>query len=219
LVDIADTLKFQVHDLGCIDYQTAYEYQMNCVNEVIKNADHQHIILCEHHSVITLGRMATKKHLLIPENRLHEQDIDIHTIDRGGDITLHCPGQLVAYPIFHLKNYGKDLHRYLHQLEQVAIDLLAEFGIVAIRFSSRTGVWVGREKIVSIGIGVKKWVTYHGIGINVNPQLRLFSLIQPCGFDVQMTSMEKIKHHPLDLHIVKQKLLNQFDRTFHAVDQ
>jgi len=106
------------------------------------------------------------------------------------------------------------LHEYLRRLEQVAIDLLGEFDIVANRFSGRTGVWAGRHKIASIGIGVRKWITYHGLAVNVNTDLELFSLIKPCGLDVQMTSMNRIKGEPVETSAVKAFLKTVFQRNF-----
>ena len=201
-----------IQDLGLIDYSDAYKIQKQWVDKVIN--DHVPVlILCEHPAVLTLGRLASQENFLISQEAIKEKGIAILDIDRGGEITLHSPGQLVIYPILDLRNYGKDLKHYLHALEQVAIDLLTDFGILADRFSGsarRTGVWVGPEKIVSMGIGVKKWVSFHGLAINVNTDLILFDLIKPCGMDVRMTSISKIKNEKISMEAVKERLIGRF---------
>ena len=138
----------------------------------------------------------------------------VHHIDRGGDITLHAPGQLVVYPILDLTNFGKDLRSYLRQLEQVAIDLLGDFDIVASRFSGQTGVWTGKKKIESIGIGVRKWISFHGLAVNVNTDLKLFSMIKPCGLDVEMTSMSQMNKKSIDIEEVKERIVASFCDNF-----
>ena len=129
-------------------------------------------------------------------------------------MTLHAPGQLVVYPILNLAQSNRDLRLYMHKLEQVTIALLKSFGIVASRFSGKTGVFVGPDKIASLGIGVRKWVTYHGLGINVNTDLKLFELIKPCGLDVRMTSIARIKGEVVEMNEVKKRLVECFGREF-----
>lgn len=202
-----------ITDLGLINYQDAYRIQQDFVERVIAGKE-QKLILCEHPPVLTLGRLADEKNFLVSQEMIKQKGVTIQYINRGGDITLHSPGQLVIYPILNLVQYGKDLRAYLHKLEQVAIDLLGGFDIVANRFPGQTGVWVGDNKIVSIGIGVKKWVSFHGLAINVNTQLDLFSLIRPCGLDVKMTSISEIKKEEIDMKIVKDKLLEVFKENF-----
>ncbi len=202
-----------VEDLGLIDYKQAYILQKQHVAEVL-NGGPQTFLLCEHPAVLTLGRLADEKNMLIDEKELVKQGIGIHHIDRGGDITLHAPGQLVIYPILDLGNFGKDLRRYLHRLEQVAIDLLGDFDIVASRFSGQTGVWTGGKKIASVGIGVRKWIAFHGLAVNVNTDLNLFSMIKPCGLDVEMTSIAGMKKRTVQMAEVKEKMTNHFCRNF-----
>jgi lipoate-protein ligase B len=110
---------------------------------------------------------------------------------------------LIVYPIFNLNNRGKNLKLYMERLEEVAVDLLKNFGILAISIPGQRGVFVGKDKIISIGVGVRKWVTYHGLGINVSTDLFLFDLIKPCGLDVRMTSMQKLKGGPVPMADVK----------------
>ncbi len=179
-----------IEDWGLIDYSLAYERQKKYVHSVIMGrADH--LIFCEHPAVLTLGRMTKPENLLCSHLGIEARGVVIREVDRGGDVTLHAPGQLVIYPIFNLNKRKRDLKIYVARLEQVAIDLLKDFGILAISIPGQRGVFVGDDKIVSIGVGVRQWVTYHGLGVNVNTDLSLFDLIKPCGLNVRMTSMQK----------------------------
>jgi lipoate-protein ligase B len=213
---IQNTTACRVRDLGLIDYQEAYQLQKQCVRDLLEGGP-QVLLLCEHPPVLTLGRLAEQKNILINKQELKKRAINIFPIDRGGDITLHAPGQLVVYPILNLAHFGKDLRRYLFHLEQVAIDLLGGFDIVASRFHGQTGVWVKENKIVSIGIGVRKWVSFHGLSINVNTDLSLFTMIRPCGLDVRMTSMEQIKGKQIDMAEVKQAIVGCFGKEFQLI--
>ncbi|MCA9409077.1 MAG: lipoyl(octanoyl) transferase LipB [Candidatus Omnitrophica bacterium] len=204
-----------VIDLGYIDYLSAYKLQQEAVNRVIETGQ-QSIFLCEHPPVITLGRLAKEENFIISREQIKADNVEIHSIDRGGDITLHSPGQLVAYPILKLTNYGKDLHLYLMNLEKVLIDLLAEFDILASRFPGRTGVWFSGKKIASIGIGVRKWISFHGIGLNVSTDLNLFSYIKPCGLNVRMTSIADIKKMQIDMGQIKSEFLRKFTDVFNV---
>ena len=215
-MDVQEKTYCRIRDLGLIDYEQAYNEQKRHVDAVLAGGP-QAILLCEHPAILTLGRLADDRHILFPREYLEERGIGVRAIDRGGDITLHAPGQLVIYPILNLAEHEKDLHFYMHRLEQVAIDLLDRFGIVANRISGNTGVWVGEQKIASIGIGVRKWITYHGLAVNVNTDLDLFSVIKPCGLDVTMTSMARIKENQMDMKQVKEKIVDCFYRNFHLV--
>ena len=210
---IQEITSCRVKDLGLIDYKRAYILQKECVDELL-GGGFQSLLLCEHPVVLTLGRLADEKNNLISEDELIKRGIKVHHIDRGGDITLHAPGQLVIYPILNLTDFGKDLRRYLHRLEQVAIDLLGDFDIVGSRVSGQTGVWTGERKIASIGIGVRKWISFHGLAINVNMDLDLFSMIKPCGLDVEMTSISEIKKKTVHMQKVKERIVDHFCRNF-----
>jgi lipoyl(octanoyl) transferase len=171
------------------------------------------LILVEHPEVITLGRSAKA------ENVLHAGDIPVVAIERGGDVTLHGPGQIVAYPIFLLRENERDLHRYLRGLEEVIIRTVAELGLVAVRVPGRTGVWTGppeaERKLASIGVAVRKWVTMHGLALNVNIDLARFATVNPCGFPAGvMTSMERELGRPVDLARVKQLLCQHIADVF-----
>lgn len=213
MTTIKENTLCQVKDLGTIDYGKAYALQRDHVNTLVQGGM-QALLLCEHPPILTLGRSAAEKHILISQEELDERNISVHHIDRGGDITLHAPGQLVVYPILDLSNFGKNLRVYLRQLEQVAIDLLSDFDIVANRFPEQTGAWVGKKKIASIGIGVRKWISFHGLAVNVNTDLKLFSMIKPCGLDVEMTSISDIKMGTIGMAEVKEKIVTSFCKNF-----
>ena len=202
-----------VKDLGLIDYTQAYRIQKEAREDVIEGGVNT-LLLCEHLPVFTLGRMDTGKNFMIPEQEIIARGVKIIPVDRGGEVTLHCPGQLVIYPIFNLLRFGKDLKSFLNKLEQVAIDLLRDFDILATGISGQRGVWVDRKKIVSIGIGVRKWVSFHGMSINVQPDLKLFSMIRPCGLDVQMTSIKALRGNEVPMQEVKSKVLKHFKNIF-----
>ncbi len=203
----------QIKDLGLVDYQEAYCIQQETVGQVINGQSHT-LILCEHHPVFTLGSLATEQNFLFARGDIEKKGATILKTNRGGEVTFHGPGQLVIYPIFRLSDFSKDLKVYLNQLEQVAIDLLQHFGIVANRISGQRGVWVGWDKIASIGIGVRKWVSFHGMSINVNTDLSYFEMIKPCGLNVAMTTMAKLKGKEIDLKQVKKEVVACFGRHF-----
>jgi lipoyl(octanoyl) transferase len=203
-----------VEDWGLIGYADAFERQKRCVQEVLAGADDR-LVLCEHPAVLTLGRMTHPDSLLLGRQAIEKQGVVIVNADRGGDVTLHAPGQLVVYPIFNLNKQDKNLKVFMERLEEVAVDLLRNFGILAISISGNRGVFAGPDKIVSIGIGVRKWVTYHGLGINVNTDLSLFDLIKPCGLNVRMTSMQKLKGHAVPMKDVKLHAVRQFQDYFY----
>lgn len=217
ILKIMDTISLDnnliVQDLGLIDYNEAYAIQKKYVQQLAEGGP-EILIVCEHPTVLTLGRMTNENSLLVDRTELDKKNIAHYEIDRGGDVTLHAPGQLIVYPIINLSRRKKDLHLYLNKLEQVCIELLGEFGIAAVRSEGRTGVWVGSQKIVSIGVGVRKWITYHGVGINVSTDLSLFSLIRPCGMDVQMTSMDEQLKSNVDMSDVKTKFVEIFQKYF-----
>lgn len=199
-------------DLGLMDYSQAYRLQKEAVAQVIAGAP-ERVFLCEHPTILTLGRMADQKYILASQEELAARGIEILSTDRGGEVTLHAPGQLVVYPILDLKKRGKDLKQYLYHLEEVAIQFLQQYKILSFRKLGKTGVWVGDQKIVSIGVGVRKWVTFHGLGINVSTDLTLFSLINPCGLSVAMTSIESIVGQVVTFQKMKKDFCEVFLRS------
>ncbi|MBF0330634.1 MAG: lipoyl(octanoyl) transferase LipB [Candidatus Omnitrophica bacterium] len=182
----------RVIHLGLIDYDQALLKQKALVREVIGGGASA-VVTCEHPAVLTLGRAHEERNIFLSREALQRQGFKVISVDRGGDVTLHGPGQLVVYPIVDLKFMGRDITAYLHKLEQACVDFLKDFGIVAKGDDRRRGVWVGSRKIASIGIGVSRWVTYHGIAVNISTDLELFKVIRPCGLDVSMTSIMELK--------------------------
>jgi len=181
-----------VHKLGMIDYKNALELQLSLLEKRKHGEIGDTILLLEHPPTYTIGRKGNIKNLLIDSENLKKRGIHFERVSRGGDITFHGPGQLVGYPIIDLNNFDRDVHRFLRKLEEAIILTLSEFGINGERIPELTGVWVGEEKIASIGVGIKKWITYHGFALNVNTDLTYFDNIVACGIPkVEITSMER----------------------------
>jgi lipoate-protein ligase B len=202
-------------DLGLTDYETAYRSQMELVAKRKLGEVDDSVIITEHRAVFTLGRTGRKENLLASDAALNEKGIKIVSVDRGGDITFHGPGQLVLYPIIDLKARGRDLHRYLRDLESVIISFLNMYGVIAERVKGKTGVWVGNRKIASIGIGTSNWVTYHGASVNIDVELSYFSMIHPCGMkDVLMTSLSEVTGSVVTTREAAGRLLECFKRVF-----
>jgi len=205
-------------NLGLIDYDKSYEIQQSTFDDIISGKSGDILIFVEHPPTITLGRNTKPGNVLVSESALAGKSVKVYTINRGGDVTIHCPGQLVIYPIVNLKNTKCDLHWYLRVLEQVIIDLLSEYGITAGRNKGYTGVWVGNKKIASIGVGVRNWVAFHGVGFNINPDLKYFSLINPCGMEAGvMTSMAEILNKPVDKQEICGKIERIFERNYYNI--
>lgn len=182
------------------------------------------MLFCEHPHVYTLGKSGSESNLLLNEKGLIDHDATYYKINRGGDITYHGPGQLIAYPIFDLDHFFTDIHKYMRFLEEAVIETLKEFGIVGGRVEGLTGVWIDSDtphprKICAMGVKSSRWVTMHGIGFNVNSDLSYFSHIIPCGIDDKaVTSMQRELGFVLDMNkvstILKEKLADQFQYTY-----
>ena len=181
-------------------------------------------MFCEHPHVYTLGKSGSESNLLLDDEGLKDNDATYYKINRGGDITYHGPGQLVAYPIFDLDQFFTDIHKYMRFLEEAVIQTLNEFGIVGGRVEGLTGVWIDCDsphprKICAMGVKSSRWVTMHGIGFNVNSDLSYFSHIIPCGIDDKaVTSMQRELGYTLNMDdvatILKEKLSDQFQYTY-----
>ncbi len=184
-------MEFKILDLGLIDYSQALVLQDKLFQGVLSGASLSTLVLCEHYPVITLGRSSHAENILKTESELKKRDISIYNVSRGGDVTLHLPGQLVVYPIFNLKLLGRDIHKFLRALEEAVIRLLADYGISGRRIEGLSGVWVGKKKISSLGIAINRWIVTHGLSLNINCDSALFSLIRPCGQNIMITTMEK----------------------------
>ncbi len=169
----------QVYQPGLLPYQAAWEWQKSIVTQH-KTNDQQPdtLILLEHPPVYTLGQGSNPDFLKFDPTT---HPAELHRIERGGEVTYHCPGQLVGYPILNLKRHTQDLHWYLRQLETVLIQVLAHYDLVGDRIPGLTGVWVEDRKVAAIGIKVSRWITMHGFALNVCPDLSGFDQIVPCG--------------------------------------
>ena len=181
----------RVEDLGLVPYRDALAIQRELrARRISGELAEDVLLLVEHPPVVTLGRGTRASSLPLAPAALERRGVEVFEVERGGDVTLHAPGQLVGYPILDLRRYREDLHWYLRSLEDVLIRALGTFGIEADRNPGRTGVWTAGRKIASIGIHVKQWVTLHGFALNVTTDLDLFDLIVPCGIpQVVMTSV------------------------------
>ena len=178
------------------------------------------MLFCEHPHVYTLGKSGSESNLLLNELELEQEEATFYKINRGGDITYHGPGQLVAYPIFDLDHFFTDIHKYMRFLEEAVIQTLADFGIIGGRVEGLTGVWIEGDtpkarKICALGVKSSRWVTMHGIGFNVNSDLNYFSHIIPCGIDDKaVTSMRQELGRELDLKEVSSVLKNKLAQLF-----
>jgi len=177
--------------------------------------DHVFMLL-EHPPLYTIGRRyKARDHLLVSEDELTRRGIPVYETDRGGDITYHGPGQLVGYPIFDLTEWYQDVFRYLRDLEEVIIRVVADYGIQAERIDGLTGVWVQNEKIAALGIKMNWWVTRHGFSLNVDPDLCMYDHIIPCGiFDKSVTSLSKILESRINMDQVSNHLIRHMASVF-----
>lgn len=220
-------------DLGLVDYREAWDYQEKLFNDVIsikvnnrnlpeeEQADTpNYLIACSHPHVYTLGKSGKENNLLIKEEQLKELEASFYKINRGGDITYHGPGQLVIYPILDLYNFFTDIHKYLRFLEEAVIKTLAEFEIKAGRIEGLTGVWINisagnPRKICAMGVRASRWVTMHGLALNVNPDLDYFNKIVPCGIqDKEVTSLKKEIGAQIDIGEVQKILIEYIEEIF-----
>jgi lipoyl(octanoyl) transferase len=168
-----------LNNQGVVNYSQAWDYQRSLVRARINDASlNDVLILLEHPPVYTLGTGSSLDFLNFDPQA---GEFEIHRIERGGEVTYHCPGQLVGYPIMNLRYYQQDLHWYLRQLEAVIINTVANYGLSAYRVPDYTGVWLEGKKIAAIGIKVRRWITMHGFAINVCPDMSGFKRIVPCG--------------------------------------
>ena len=223
-------------DLGLMDYKACWDYQEKLFNETIhqkiSNRDlaeekqiptKNYLLFVEHPHVYTLGKSGDEKNLLLNEKQLLDKHANYYKINRGGDITYHGPGQLVAYPILDLDNFFTDIHKYLRLLEETIILTLKEYGVESGRSKGETGVWLDAEdkfkarKICAMGVRCSRWVTMHGWGFNVNSDLNYFTNIIPCGInDKAVTSLNKEIGRDVDMAEIKEKLKKNFSELFEA---
>ena len=205
----------QVYNLGLVDYQAALDLQTDLRDRLIAGQIPDTLLLLEHTPVITLGRSGNLANVLVSESELSARGIQFIHTNRGGDVTYHGPGQIVGYAIMDLTRHGTDLRKHLWKLEEVLLCTLASLGITGTRRDGETGVWVARNKIASIGIHVKRWVTMHGFALNVAPDFNHLSLINHCGItDAPMTSIQNLLARPVPPPHVHHALINSFSQVF-----
>ena len=190
MCDKKQICKLVIRDRGLMAYDEALSLQKELVAQRQKGEICNTALVLEHRPVITLGARASENRLLVSSEKLEEKGIEVVSVRRGGGGTAHNPGQVVLYPIMDLKSLGLGVNEYVRQLEAIGIELLARFGIEAQRRKGFPGLWVGERKIGSIGVKVQRWVTFHGMAINVENDLGIFANIVPCGIDgVRMTNI------------------------------
>ncbi len=229
-----NTCKFIFRDLGLISYKEAWEYQETLFQEVIarklenrefadpdRRLSVNYLLFCEHPHVFTLGKSGKSGNLLVNPEQLEAKNVAFFKTNRGGDITYHGPGQIVAYPIFDLEGLGLNIHNYIHNLEETVILTIAKSGLKGERLKGATGVWIDPEipgrvrKICAIGVRASRWVTMHGLALNVSTDLMYFDYINPCGFtDKKVTSIERETGLKPDMDKVKLVLKEQFSEVF-----
>lgn len=213
-------MKSYLVDLGRTDYADAHEFQLDCVKWRLHDRTRPDIfLLTEHEPVFTLGSRGGRQSLTVGEEFVKSRGVDIVETERGGDITYHGPGQIVVYPIIYLKQSRLSVRDYVEKLEQVMIECAGDFGVQAGRDERNRGIWVGHNKIGSIGIRVRHGVAFHGLALNANLDFEHFSWIQPCGLaGVGVTSLARESGASIDFSEVKIKMIsrlaNVFEREF-----
>jgi len=208
--------KYLLVDLGSQNYQESLNIQAKIVEERKQNKVPDCLVFVEYGHTITVGRSGKEDHLLDSKQDLDEKKIELYHTDRGGDVTYHGPGQLIAYPILDLKSLRRDIDWYLRTLEACIMKTLENFGIISRTIPGATGVWVEEEKIAAIGIRTSQWVTSHGIALNINTDLDYFNTIIPCGIRGKgVTSMARVlKKTYVDPHPIKENFCRNFELLF-----
>ena len=215
-------MKLNIIYLGKIEYLEALEIQKKIMKLKQERKIDNTLLLLEHPPVITLGRRAVHSNIIADNEKLRRNNIILHEIERGGDVTYHGPGQLVGYPIIDLKDINKGVKNFVWTIEELFIKLLNnEFAISACRDEKNlAGIWVGDEKITAIGIAVKHWVTMHGFAFNINTELQHFKFINPCGItDKGVISMEKLLGCPQDFEKISKMVADYFCELFNFEPQ
>jgi len=202
----------QIIRLGTVEYHRAWELQVELAAKVHDGAQPNTLLLLEHSPVYTKGRLSKPEHILLSDEELRQKGIGVYEADRGGQVTFHGPGQLVAYPVVDLREWGGPV-KYVRTLERIIVDSLADFKITAETIDGITGVWVGGAKIAAIGVKISRGVAYHGFAINVTTDLSYYSHIVPCGIaDRPVTSMAKVLGEDVDMGMAQYSLAYQFGK-------
>ena len=202
----------QIIRLGTVEYHRAWELQVELATKVRDGAQPNTLLLLEHSPVYTKGRLSKPEHILLSDEELRQKGIGVYEADRGGQVTFHGPGQLVAYPVVDLREWGGPV-KYVRTLERIIVDSLADFKITAETIDGITGVWVGGAKIAAIGVKISRGVAYHGFAINVTTDLSYYSHIVPCGIaDRPVTSMAEVLGEDVDMAMAQYSLAYQFGK-------
>jgi lipoyl(octanoyl) transferase len=199
--------------MGIIDYEAALKLQNRLAQARMNEEVGDTILLLQHPPVITMGKSGKVQNVLAPQT-IQEKNIQVIYTDRGGDVTYHGPGQLVVYPILSLRNHGLSVPGYVWKLEETVIRVLVRFGIEAARVEKMRGVWVGKEKIAALGVHLSRWISKHGLALNVNTNLDPFDLINPCGTGRRVTSMARVLGRELSLEEVESSMIQSFAEVF-----
>lgn len=219
-------MKLTIIDEGLKDYGEMLEKQRSLFSDMVANKksgmpiESEFLFLVEHNPVVTLGKHAKESNLLLPEEILLKQGVSVFHIERGGDVTYHGPGQLVAYPLIDLEAHRLGVKDYVNLLEEVVIRTISDFGIKGERVAGASGVWIGsgtpsERKICALGVKCSRFVTMHGLALNVNTDLNGFRLIIPCGFiDKGVTSMARELNGMVDMKFLKNRFLLNFKTLF-----
>lgn len=206
----ANGTALQVYLLGTVEFETALTVQQRLVYDIAGDRTSAALILCEHPSLITVGRQGSRAHILCEPEELRSRRWPIRWINRGGGCLLHVPGQLAIYPVLPLDALGLGLQDYLDRLQEVLIATLAEFSVRGAACPEQAGVWVGPRPIGLLGVAVRDWISYFGAYLNINPSLDLFRRVQCGGTLEPMTSLERERHGPLRPALVRERLLELF---------
>lgn len=211
-------MNIEVVKLGLIDYEDALAIQRKLAELRQAKLINDILLLLEHPPLITMGRRTDEKNILATKQQLVTEGVIMYDSDRGGDVTYHGPGQIVGYTIFDLHDHGKDIRGFVRNIENVFVRLLkANYNISASLNPKHTGVWVNDDKILAIGLSVKRYVTMHGFAFNVNTKLEHFKLIVPCGIhDKGVTSLSRILGHTMDISIIAEQIVSEFCEVFEA---
>lgn len=201
---------------GQIGYQDALDLQMKVFDMVHNKEIDGALIILEHTPVLTMGIRTDPNNLLVSEQYLNDHGVELFRTDRGGDITFHGPGQIVAYPILRFRDFGLRLSDYMHRLEDVIIDTLKTFDIQAYAKDEFPGVWVNDTKICAIGVRAKRYITYHGLAFNVNTNKEYFSLINPCGITEYDVSRMADFTEVTDIEVIKNHVIASFNKLFNV---
>lgn len=189
-----------------VAFQAAWVLQQKQISKIAAGISEATIFILEHYPVITIGRKGNDTHVLIPETELHKKGIECIHIDRGGDVTFHGPGQLVVYLMLPLIGVDRDIHKFIRRIEAVGIKVLDDFGLMGQTIQGYTGVWVDDKKIMAIGVGVRKWVTFHGLAFNFSSNLEGFNWIIPCGIkDKGVTSLHLLMNKIITREEIEEK--------------